>query len=41
MIRASYRTVERVFLAVIVVFLAYIVSAVLADPTGVRSAGRW
>jgi Mn2+/Fe2+ NRAMP family transporter len=31
-IKASYRTVERVFLAVIVVFLAYIVSAVLSDP---------
>ena len=31
-IKASYRTVERVFLCVIVVFLAYIVSAVLADP---------
>ena len=29
---ASYRTVERVFLSVIVVFLAYIVSAFLADP---------
>ena len=32
MIKASYRTVERVFLSVIVVFLAYIVSAILADP---------
>src|SRR5829696_6977663 len=31
-IKASYRTVERVFLSVIVVFLAYIVSAVLSDP---------
>src|SRR5258705_7463769 len=31
-VKASYRTVERVFLCVIVVFLAYIVSAVLADP---------
>ena len=31
-IKASYRTVERVFLSVIVVFGAYIVSAVLADP---------
>ena len=31
-IKASYRTVERVFLSVIVVFLAYIVSAILADP---------
>ncbi len=31
-IKASYRTVERVFLTVIVVFAAYIVSAVLADP---------
>src|SRR6476620_11221967 len=31
-IKASYRTVERVFLCVIVVFLAYVVSAVLADP---------
>jgi Mn2+/Fe2+ NRAMP family transporter len=29
---ASYRTVERVFLSVMVVFLAYIVSAVLAKP---------
>jgi Mn2+/Fe2+ NRAMP family transporter len=29
---ASYRTVERVFLSVMVVFLAYIVSAVLAGP---------
>lgn len=29
---ASYRTVERVFLSVIVVFFAYIASAVLADP---------
>ncbi|MEO7664574.1 MAG: Nramp family divalent metal transporter, partial [Candidatus Limnocylindrales bacterium] len=29
---ASYRTVERVFLSVIVVFLAYIVSAFLAGP---------
>ena len=33
-IKASYRTVERVFLSVIVVFGAYIVSAVLAIPTG-------
>ncbi|MEO8570834.1 MAG: Nramp family divalent metal transporter, partial [Chloroflexota bacterium] len=31
-IKASYRTVERVFLSVIVVFLAYIVSAILANP---------
>ena len=31
-IKASYRTVERVFLTVIVVFFAYIVSAILADP---------
>ena len=31
-IKASYRTVERVFLSVIVVFVAYIVSAILADP---------
>src|SRR5258705_6470988 len=31
-IKASYRTVERVFLSVIVVFLAYIVSAVLSHP---------
>src|SRR6476469_2068457 len=31
-IKASYRTVERVFLCVILVFLAYIVSAVVADP---------
>jgi Mn2+/Fe2+ NRAMP family transporter len=31
-IKASYRTVERVFLSVIVVFLAYIVSAILAHP---------
>src|SRR5436190_22933011 len=31
-IKASYRTVERVFLAVIVVFFAYIASAILADP---------
>jgi Mn2+/Fe2+ NRAMP family transporter len=31
-IKASYRTVERVFLSVIVVFFAYIVSAILADP---------
>ncbi len=29
---ASYRTVERVFLSVMVVFLAYVVSAVLAKP---------
>ncbi len=29
---ASYRTVERVFLSVIVVFLAYIASAILAHP---------
>ncbi len=29
---ASYRTVERVFLSVIVVFLAYIASAILAQP---------
>jgi NRAMP (natural resistance-associated macrophage protein)-like metal ion transporter len=29
---ASYRTVERVFLSVLVVFLAYIASAVLAQP---------
>ena len=31
-IKASYRTVERVFLSVIVVFVTYIVSAILADP---------
>jgi Mn2+/Fe2+ NRAMP family transporter len=31
-IKASYKTVERVFLSVIVVFLAYIVSAILSDP---------
>ena len=31
-IKASYRTVERVFLSVIVVFLAYIASAILAKP---------
>ena len=31
-IKASYRTVERVFLSVIVVFLAYIASAILANP---------
>ena len=31
-IKASYRTVERVFLSVMVVFLAYIASAVLAEP---------
>ena len=31
-IKASYRTVERVFLSVIVVFLAYIASAILAQP---------
>ena len=31
-IKASYRTVERVFLAVIVVFVTYIASAILADP---------
>jgi Mn2+/Fe2+ NRAMP family transporter len=31
-LKASYRTVERVFLSVIVVFLAYIVSAILARP---------
>jgi Mn2+/Fe2+ NRAMP family transporter len=31
-IKASYRTVERVFLSVIVVFMAYIVSAVLSHP---------
>jgi Mn2+/Fe2+ NRAMP family transporter len=31
-LKASYRTVERVFLSVIVVFLAYIVSAILSDP---------
>src|SRR6476469_6550604 len=31
-IKASYRTVERVFLTVIIVFFAYIVSAILADP---------
>src|SRR6266581_5321521 len=31
-IKASYRTVERVFLSVIVVFLAYVASAILADP---------
>jgi len=31
-IYASYRTVERVFLSVIVVFLAYVVSAFLAGP---------
>ena len=40
-IKASYRTVERVFLSVIVVFFAYIV---VGDPgrsrTGARSAGR-
>jgi NRAMP (natural resistance-associated macrophage protein)-like metal ion transporter len=29
---ASYRTVERVFLSVMVVFLAYIASAILAEP---------
>ena len=31
-IQASYRTVERVFLSVMVVFLTYIASAILADP---------
>ncbi len=31
-IKASYRTVERVFLSVIVVFVTYIASAILADP---------
>lgn len=31
-IKASYRTVERVFLSVIVVFFAYIASAILAHP---------
>ena len=31
-IKASYKTVERVFLSVIVVFLAYIASAVLSHP---------
>jgi NRAMP (natural resistance-associated macrophage protein)-like metal ion transporter len=31
-LRASYRTVERVFLGVIVVFFGYIISAVLARP---------
>jgi NRAMP (natural resistance-associated macrophage protein)-like metal ion transporter len=31
-IKASYRTVERVFLSVIVVFLAYVVSAILSHP---------
>jgi Mn2+/Fe2+ NRAMP family transporter len=31
-IKASYRTIERVFLSVIVVFLAYIASAILAHP---------
>ena len=31
-IKASYRTVERVFLSVIVVFVTYIFSAILADP---------
>ena len=31
-IKASYRTVERVFLSVIVVFLAYVASAILAKP---------
>ena len=31
-LKASYRTVERVFLSVIVVFLAYIASAILANP---------
>ena len=31
-LKASYRTVERVFLSVIVVFLAYIASAILAHP---------
>ncbi len=31
-IKASYRTVERVFRSVIVVFFAYIASAILADP---------
>src|SRR6476646_10831202 len=31
-LKASYRTVERVFLAVIVVFFAYIASALLSDP---------
>ena len=31
-LKASYRTIERVFLSVIVVFLAYIASAILANP---------
>ena len=31
-IKASYKTIERVFLSVIVVFLAYIASAILAQP---------
>ncbi|MEA2611020.1 MAG: hypothetical protein QOG32_746, partial [Chloroflexota bacterium] len=31
-IKASYRTVERVFLSVMIVFIAYIVSAILAKP---------
>lgn len=31
-LKASYRTIERVFLSVIVVFLAYIASAILAEP---------
>ncbi len=31
-IKASYKTIERVFLSVIVVFLAYIASAILAKP---------
>ena len=31
-IKASYKTIERVFLSVIVVFLAYIASAILARP---------
>ncbi|MEA2630926.1 MAG: hypothetical protein QOE66_1145 [Chloroflexota bacterium] len=31
-IKASYKTVERVFLSVMVVFVAYIVSAILANP---------
>ena len=31
-IKASYKTIERVFLSVIVVFLAYVVSAILARP---------
>ena len=40
-IKASYRTVERVFLSVIVVFLAYSSRRSWPIRTGVRSAGRW